>query len=172
MRTYSVVPAAFVSERKCVLWHHSARVCANDKKYSGLAVMRQDVVQIVRGAVPSVERAIACAWRGKTDTSFTCTLLYWTRNGEALTLNQIPGSFTVRTAVTEFWMAWPSCSPFACAPNGCWVHYLSLYFARTHILHYSLLSSFPFLLIFLYLFLPFCPYFCLPLAFFFFTLSR
>jgi hypothetical protein len=170
MRIYSVVPAGFVSDTKCVLWHHGARVFASDNKYSGLAVVRRDVVQIVRDAVPSVERAIACTWRKKTDTPFTCTLLYWTTNGEALTLNQIPGSFTIRTAVTEFWMAWPSCSPFACGPNDWWGHYLSLYFACTCILHYSLRSSFPSLLIFLYLFLPFCLYFCLPLAFF--TLSK
>ena len=51
----------FVSDRKCVLWHQRARVFASDNKYSGLAVMRWDVVQLVRGAVPSVERAIAFA---------------------------------------------------------------------------------------------------------------
>jgi hypothetical protein len=171
MKIYSVVSVGFVSDRKCVLWHQRARVFARDNKYSGLAVMRRDVVRIVLGAVPSVERAIACSWRAKTDTPFTCTLRYWTRDSEALTLHQIPGSFTVQTAVTEFWMAWPSCTPFACGPNGCLSHYLSLYFGETHILHYSLLSSFPSLLTFLPLLLPFCLYFLPPLFFFFYFIK-
>jgi hypothetical protein len=90
--------------------------------------MRRDVVQLVRGAVPSVERDIASSWQGKTDTSFTYTLRYWTRDSEDLTLHQISGSFIDQPAVTEFWVVLPSCSSFACGPNGCSVHYLSLYF--------------------------------------------
>jgi hypothetical protein len=169
MKIFSGFSVGVVSDRKCVLWHQRALVFASNNKYSGLAVMRRDVVQIVRGAVPSVERAIARAWRGKTDTPFTCTLQYWTRDSEALTLHIIPGPFTVQTAVREFWMAWPSCSPFSCGPNSCWGHYLSLNFTCSHILHYSLFSSFPSLLILLSLFLLFCLQF---LIYFFLTLSR
>jgi hypothetical protein len=39
-----------------VLWHQGAHVFASDNKYSGLAVMRRDVVQLVRGGVPSVDK--------------------------------------------------------------------------------------------------------------------